>query len=320
MWAGRRIPFAWCLAAPLLLCGCFGRNHVDPDYRFRDGHLAELREQPRTHPDDQRVRTLLLGRQLLIGEMLLGEILADALQPLDEARRLRGADLAMHEHQQLAVAVEAAAVVVGGDMLAKVRHHRPVRPPAKALRDLEPIAVERAQLDDAEPVEAHQIGDAFGIGEAIGADHLLEGPLAQAADREQQQAPIGDDRLLLLERQLAAQRLRVGDLARELGKVHLQHAQHVVDSRQRHVGLGEHALDARLRHPELRRQIGIGDVDGLQLGLECADEVLSGAHRGAKSIMTSYRRANGQAPIVRRLESDGSGRDDGVLLILSPLP
>jgi hypothetical protein len=47
MWAGRRIPFACGLlpaAAPLLLCGCLGRNYVDPDYRYRDGHVAELRE------------------------------------------------------------------------------------------------------------------------------------------------------------------------------------------------------------------------------------------------------------------------------------
>jgi hypothetical protein len=27
------------------LCGCLGRNHVDPDYHFREGHLAELRER-----------------------------------------------------------------------------------------------------------------------------------------------------------------------------------------------------------------------------------------------------------------------------------
>jgi hypothetical protein len=41
MGAGRWSPFTFCL----LLCGCLGRNHVDPDYRFREGHLAELREQ-----------------------------------------------------------------------------------------------------------------------------------------------------------------------------------------------------------------------------------------------------------------------------------
>src|SRR4051812_15799714 len=47
MWGGRRIPFACCLASALapLLCGCLGRNHVDPDYRFRSDHVAELREQ-----------------------------------------------------------------------------------------------------------------------------------------------------------------------------------------------------------------------------------------------------------------------------------
>ena len=47
MWGGRRIPFACCLASALgpLLCGCLGRNHVDPDYRFRTDHVEELREQ-----------------------------------------------------------------------------------------------------------------------------------------------------------------------------------------------------------------------------------------------------------------------------------
>src|SRR5947209_10308518 len=47
MWGGRRIPFALCVlpaAAPLLLSGCFGRNYVDPDYRFRSEHVAQLRE------------------------------------------------------------------------------------------------------------------------------------------------------------------------------------------------------------------------------------------------------------------------------------
>ncbi len=45
MWAGCRIPFAYCLlpAVPFFLCGCFGRNYVEPDYRFRDDHLANLR-------------------------------------------------------------------------------------------------------------------------------------------------------------------------------------------------------------------------------------------------------------------------------------
>jgi hypothetical protein len=46
MWGGRRIPFACCLlpAVSLSLCGCLARNHVDPDYRFRDAQVTELRE------------------------------------------------------------------------------------------------------------------------------------------------------------------------------------------------------------------------------------------------------------------------------------
>ena len=79
------------------------------------------------------------------------------LQPLDQRRRQARRDLAVDEHDQLALAVEAAAQVVGGDVLAEILHHRPVRQPAKSLRDLEPVAVERAQLDDAEPVELGQV-------------------------------------------------------------------------------------------------------------------------------------------------------------------
>ena len=46
------------------------------------------------------------------------------------------ADLAVHQHDHLAFAVEAAAQVVGGDVLAKVRHHRPVRRQRKPLATL----------------------------------------------------------------------------------------------------------------------------------------------------------------------------------------
>ena len=108
-------------------------------------------------PTSERVRSPLLVGQALLGDVRLGEVLADALQPLDQRRRQARRDLAVHEHEQLAVAVEAAAQVVGGDVLAEVGHHRPVRQPAKALRDLEPVAVERLELDDAEPVEPGQV-------------------------------------------------------------------------------------------------------------------------------------------------------------------
>ena len=53
-----------------------------------------------------------------------------------------------------------------------------------------------------------------------------------------------DDGAFLVQRQLAPQGLGIGDLARQFGEVHLQHTQHIVDARQRHVGLGKDALDA----------------------------------------------------------------------------
>src|SRR5450631_974051 len=143
--------------------------------------IPERGEQPRAHADEQRVRGALLVGEPQLGDVRLREILADALQPLDQAARQAWRDLAVHEHDELAVAVEAAAQIVGGDVLAEVRHRRAVRQPAKALRDLEPIAVERFELDDAETIEPHQVLDALGIGEEVVARHRLEGPLAEAA-------------------------------------------------------------------------------------------------------------------------------------------
>ena len=122
-------------------------------------------------------------------------------------------DLAVHQHDQLAVAVEAAAQVVGGDVLAEVAHHRPVRQPAKALRDLEPVAVERPQLDDAEVVEPGQVLDALGVAERVLPGHLLERPLAEAADRQQQQPRSATTAASCSLGELARQRLRVDDLA-----------------------------------------------------------------------------------------------------------
>ncbi len=42
MSAGRRIPFALCLVPAAALAGC---THVNPDYRYREGHTEQLREQ-----------------------------------------------------------------------------------------------------------------------------------------------------------------------------------------------------------------------------------------------------------------------------------
>ena len=195
----------------------------------------------------------------------------------------------MHQHQHLAFAVEAAGVVISDNILAKVLHHRPVREPAKALGHVEPVAVQRAQFDDAQPVKPSQQGHAFGVAEGVGRDDLLERPMAQAADRGEQQFAVADDGLLLLRRQLAAQWLRVGDLAREFGEIHLQHAQHFIDARQRHVGLRKDTLDARLGQPQVPGQLGVSDAGGLQLGLQRAHQVLRRAHRRGSDRPIGYR-------------------------------
>jgi len=162
--------------------------------------------------------------------VLLRKVLAHPLQSLGKTRRQAAAHLAVDQHQHLAFTVKATAEVVADHLLAEVTHHRAVGSPAKGLGHLQAVAVHRPQLDDAELVERGHVLDALGLAQGVGGHDLLEGPLAQAAGGHQQQAAVGHHGLFLLQRQLAAQGLGVGDLAGELGEIHLQHTQHVVDA------------------------------------------------------------------------------------------
>lgn len=76
------------------------------------------------------------------------------------------------------------------------------------------VTVQRAQLDDAQAVQAQPVAHAFGHVDAIGSDNLLRAPLAHAADRHQQPA-VGHHRLL--QRQFAEQRPAVRHPARQVG-------------------------------------------------------------------------------------------------------
>jgi hypothetical protein len=208
------------------------------------------------------------------------KVLRHPLQPLQEGRRQRAADRAVHQQQALGRAVEAAAVVVEHHVLAEEVHHRPVRAPAEGLGQLEPVAVQRPQLDDADAVELRQAADALGLADAVGRHDLLQRPLAQHADGHQQQLLVLDHRLFLLLRQLLEQRLGVGHAARQFGEIDLQGAADGVDPRQRHVALGQHPLDAGLGHVQRARQVGVGHAGALEFVLQGLDEVDGGAHGG----------------------------------------
>ncbi len=153
-----------------------------------------------------------------------------------------------------------------------------MRAPAKGLGQLEPVAVHRAQLDDADAVELRQVLDALGLAQAVGGQHLLQSPLAEHADGHQQQLLVGHHRLLLLLRQLLDQGLVVGHTARQVGKIQAQHVADGIDARQRHVTLGQHPLDAGLRHAQRLGQVGIGHLRGFQLFLQCQYQIGGGAH------------------------------------------
>ena len=165
------------------------------------------------------------GRQFLVGQVLLREVLSHPLQPFVEDRGQAAADLAVHEHQHFAFAVEPAAEVVVDHLLAEVLHHRAIGAPAKGLGDVQPIAVQRPQLDDAEAIELEQVLHALGIAEGVAGDDLLEGPwlrqqIAIAAAACGRRRPLSPDRV-----SARCAWVRVGNLAREFGEVGLHHAQ-----------------------------------------------------------------------------------------------
>ena len=122
-----------------------------------------------------------------------------------------------------------------------------------------------------------------GLAQPVVARHLLQRPLAQDADRAQQQLLVGHHRLFLLLRQFLQQRLRVGHATRQFGEIQLERAADRVDARQRHVALGQHALDAGLRHAQRARQVGVGHLRGLEFLLQGQDEVGGGAHESEVS-------------------------------------
>jgi hypothetical protein len=154
-----------------------------------------------------------------------------------------------------------------------------LRQPAEALGQLQPVAVARAQLDDADAVELRQRLDQLRLGQVVGGEDFLGRHLAHDADRHHQQRAVGDHGLLLCQRQLQHQRLGVGHAPRQVGEIQPQHAADVVDARDRHVAAAaEHALDAGLGHAELLRQPRVGDAGSLEFGLEQGDQVGGGAH------------------------------------------
>ena len=69
---------------------------------------------------------------------------------------------------------KARRMEVKKGVLAKVIHHRAVVAPSKGLGELEPISVERPQLNDAYAVKLGQVLDAFCLGEPVVGGHLLQ--------------------------------------------------------------------------------------------------------------------------------------------------
>ena len=196
--------------------------------------------------------------------------------------------------EQLVVAVEAALEEVVHHGLAEELHQRAVGQPAQGLAHAQAVAVAGAQLDQAQRVQPGEAGHALGLGEAVGGGDLRGCPLAQHAQRQQQQARVGHHGGLLRGGQHRPLGLGFGHLARQLGKVGLQHATDGVHPGQRHVAAGQHALDAGFGQAQLARQRGIGDAGTLELGLEHLHQRLGGGHAAPFVSLSDTRLSSGR--------------------------
>ncbi len=128
-------------------------------------------------------------------------------------------------------------------------------------------------------VETGEAVDALGFTQRVRRDDFFERQLAEYADGDHQQAPVGHHRLFLRERELLHQGLVVGHLPRQIGKLHPEHAADGVDAGQGQIaGAREHALDARLGHAQALRQMRVGEASGLEFSLECENEIGGGCH------------------------------------------
>jgi len=260
-----------------------GRRRAGLDVRVAQ-QFAQRAEGPRSQRHHRRVAALVRRGQPLIGEVLLGEVLRHALQPLLEYLGHGQAQVAVHEADHLALAVEGPREIVGHAVFAEELHHRSVRAPAEGLGHLEAVAIQRLQFDDAQAVELRQVAHGLGIAEGVHAHDLLERPLAERAQRHDQQALVRHDGALLFQRQFVAQQFQLGHLARQLREVALEHAADLVDALQWHVALGEHPLHAGLGQPEFAAEVRIGQLGKLQLALEDVDDLGGGAHEASVKV------------------------------------
>ncbi len=210
------------------------------------------------------------GRQapvvLVQPRQFLGQ-LADFLHQLLRARQRQARRDA---HQGFAGAVEMPAEIIGHHMFAEVLLHRAVGQPVEGVRDAQAVAVQRFEFDQAQPVQFGQAADALGLRQRIRFHHLLQAPVAQAADRHQQQARMRHQRLFLHQGERVGMRRDVGRAAQYVFHGDAGGLADQGQARQRHIVLAKHALDARFAHGDALGQYLVRDAGGAQLGAQHA--------------------------------------------------
>ena len=133
-----------------------------------------------------------------------------------------------------------------------------MRPPAKSLVQFQAVAVQRAQFDDANAIQLHQVLHGFRVAQAVLVGHLLQRPLAEHTNGHQQQFFVGHHCTLLFRAQFLEQGLRFGHPTCQIRKVQSHRAADRVHAAQWHVAFGQHALHAGFGHAQRHSEVGIG--------------------------------------------------------------
>ena len=200
---------------------------------------------------------------------MLHELIQLVVEPCNACRR----QAAGQKSKSLAGAGKRTLEELRAYVRRKRTLYRPVSPPGEVAGRQQPIAIERQQFDNAQPVQPNQATFYLLLCQRISADHVVDTPSVDDQERHQQQRRIGNECLLLLGRQLADQLALFCETIRQVGEFQSHQRQHFFHATERHVTLAEHAFDAGFAEVEFRGDIPVGQpalTKGLfQLVNEC---------------------------------------------------
>ena len=151
----------------------------------------------------------------------------------------------------------------------------------RATRTLMRLSGSRSMMR--KPVEMREIPDALDLRDGVGRNDLVERPVVERVDGDEQELRIGDELGFLFARELRKALGLVLDQASEIRDLDAEELANPVEPPERERLSREHALDARLAHLQAARDVRVGHPATLQHLLQRGDQRPRLSHDGGSS-------------------------------------